>query len=45
MSPFSIVYRKIPDHLFDLAKLPIGKKFSSVVSVMAKQILDVQEEV
>ena len=41
MSPFSIVYKKVPYHLLDLAKLPIGEKFSSATSAMAEQILDV----
>ena len=45
MSPFAIVYRKVPYHLLNLAKLPIGEKFSSAGSVMAEQILDFQEEV
>jgi len=45
MSPFTIVYRKIPRHLLDLAKLPIGEKFNSVASVMTEQVLDVQESV
>jgi len=35
MSPFFIVYKKIPHHLLDLAKLPIG----------AEQVLDVQKSV
>ena len=45
MSPVSIVYRKVAHYLLDLAKLLIGEKFSSAASAMAKQILDVQEEV
>ena len=45
MSPFAIVYRRVPHHLLDLAKLPIGEKFRSATSAMAEQILDVQEEV
>jgi len=45
MSPFSIVYRKAPYHLLDLAKLPIGEKLSSAASVMAEQTIDVQNEV
>jgi len=45
MSPFSIVYRKVSHYLLDLAKLYIGEKFSNAASAMAKQILDVQEEV
>ena len=44
MSPFSIIYRKVHHHLLDLAKLSIREKFSSASSVMAEQILDVQEE-
>ena len=44
MSPFSIVYQKVPYHLLDLAKLPIGEKFSSAVSDMVEQIIDVQKE-
>ena len=35
MLPFSIVYKKVPHHLPDLAKLPIGEKFSAA-SVMAE---------
>jgi len=45
MSPFAIVYRKIPYHLLNWAKLTNGEKFSSATSVIAEQILDVQEEV
>ena len=45
LSPFIIVYWKVPHHLLDLANLPIWKKFSSAASTMAEQILDVQEEV
>jgi len=45
MSAFSIVYKKVPHHLLDLAKLPIREKFSNAASAMAKQIQDVQEEV
>jgi len=45
MSPFSIVYRKVPHHLLDLAKLLIGRKFNSATSTMTEQILDVEEEV
>ena len=45
MSPFAIVYRKVPYHLLDLTKLPIGEMFSSTTSAMSEQILDVQEEV
>ena len=43
--PFAIVYRKIPYHLLDLAKLPIEEKFSSAASVMVEQVIDVQEDV
>ena len=45
MSSFSIVYRKVPHHLLDLAKLPTGKKFSNAASAMAMQAIDVQKEV
>ena len=45
MSPFAIVYRKVPHRPLDLAKLPIGEKFGNAVSAMAEQVLDVQEEV
>jgi len=45
MSSFSIVYWKVPHHLLDLSKLPIGEKFCSAASVMAEQIIDVQKEV
>ena len=43
ISLFAFVYRKIPHHLLDLAKLSIGEKFSTAASVMAEQVLDVQE--
>ena len=45
MSHFSIVYLKVSHHLLDLAKLPIGEKFSSAVSVMVEQTINVQMEV
>jgi len=45
MSPFSVVYRKVPHHLLDLAKLPIGEKFSSASNTLAEQVLDVQKSV
>ena len=45
MSLFVIVHRKVPHHLLDLGKLPIGEKFSSAGFVMAEQIIYVQEEV
>ena len=45
MSPFSIVYRKVPHHLLNSAKLHIDEKFSSVSSVMTEQTIDVQKEV
>jgi len=45
MSPFAIVYKKVHRHLLELAKLPIGEKFSSAASAMTEQILDVQEEI
>ena len=45
MSPFAIIYRNVPHYLLDLAKLPIEERFSNAASVMAKQILDVQESV
>jgi len=45
MSSFSIVYRKVPHHLLDLAKLPTDKKFSNAASAMAMQAIDVQKEV
>ena len=45
MSPFAIVYKKIPHHLLDLAKLLIGEKFSSAASTMTEQVIDIQEEV
>ena len=44
MSPFSIVYRKVPHHLLDLAKVSIVQKFSNEASTMA-QVIDVQREV
>ena len=43
MSLFSIVYKKVPHHLLNLARLPIGEKFSSAANAMTEQILDVQE--
>ena len=45
MSPFAIVYRRVPHHPLDLAKLPIGEKFSNAANAMAEQVLDIQEEV
>jgi len=45
MSLFSIVYQKVPYHLLDLVKFPIGEKFSSAAGAMAEQIIDVQKEV
>ena len=45
MSLFFIGYRMVPHHLLKLAKLPIGKKFSSAVSTMVEQKIDVQKEV
>jgi len=41
MLPFSIVYQKVPHHLLDLDKLPIGEKFRNAASVMAEQAIDV----
>ena len=38
-SPFSIVYRKVPHHLLDFAKLSIGKKFSNAASDKAGQAI------
>ena len=38
MKPFVIIYRKVPHHLLDLAKLPIREKFSSAASAMAKLV-------
>ena len=45
MSPFYIVYRKVPHHLLDLANMPIGKKFSSATSALVEQVLDVQKSI
>ena len=45
MSPFSIVYRKVHHHFLDIAKLPIGEKFSSAASAMVEQTLYLQKEV
>ena len=45
MPPFAIIYRNVPHHLLNLAKLPIGEKFSSAASIMAGQVVDVQESV
>ena len=44
MSLFSIVYRKVPHHLLNLTKLPIGEKFSNTTSSMAEQAIDIQKE-
>ena len=45
VTPFSIVYRKVPHHLLDLTKLSVGKKFSNAASAMTKQAIDLQKEV
>jgi len=45
MLSFSIIYRKVPHHLLDLAKLLVREKINSIASAMAEQIIDVQEEV
>jgi len=45
MSPFAIVYRKVPNYLLDLAKLSMREKFSSAASAMVEQVLNVQESV
>ena len=45
MSPFSIVYQKVPQHLLNLAKLSIGEKFSNAASAMAEQDINVQKEI
>jgi len=45
ISPFAIIYRKIPHHLQYLTKLPIGEKFNGATSALTKQVLDVQESV
>jgi len=45
MSPFAIVYRKVPHHLLDIAKQSIGEKFSSAGIAITEQVIDVQEEV
>jgi len=42
MLPFSIVYRKVPHHLLDLAKLPISEKFSNAVSARAEQAIELK---
>jgi len=45
MSHFLIVYRKVPQHLLDLAKLPIVERLSNLDNAIAGQVLDVQESV
>jgi len=45
ISPFAIVYRRVPHLLLDLTKQPIGEKFSNAASILAEQVLDVQEQV
>ena len=45
MSPFSIVYLKVPHHLLNLAKLSIGGNFSNADSAMAEQAINVQKEI
>jgi len=45
ISPFSIVYQKVPHYLLYLAKLTIGNKFSSATSAVAEQTIDVQKKV
>ena len=45
MSHFLIVYRKVPQHLLDLAKPPIVERFSNLANAIAGQVLDVQESV
>jgi len=45
ISHFFIVYRKVPYHLLDLAKLSIDEKFSNAANVMAQQAIDAQKEV
>jgi len=45
MPLFVIVYKRVTHHLLDLTKLPIGEKFSNTASVMAEQVLDLQEQV
>jgi len=42
MSLFYIVYRKIPHHLLNLAKLSIDEKFSNAASVLVEEVIDVQ---
>ena len=45
MSPFTIIYRKVPHHLLDLAQLSIGEKFSNATNVMVEKEIDIQIEV
>ena len=45
MSPFSIIYQKVPHRLLDLGKLPIGEKFSNAAGAMTEQAIDVPKEV
>ena len=41
MSPFAVVYRKVPAHTVDLVALPTGSHNSIVASNLAKQHVDV----
>ena len=45
VSPLAILYRRVPHHSLDLAKLSIGEKFSHAACTMDEQVLDVQEHV
>ena len=45
ISPFLIVYRRVPHHLLNLTKLSTGEKFSNIASTIAEQVLDVHEKV
>ena len=45
MSPFAIVYHKVPHYPIVLVQLPIGEKFSNVASTFVEKVLCIQEQV
>ena len=46
LSPFAIVYRKIPPSSYRFSsQLPVGEKFSNSASTLAEQVLSVKEQV
>ncbi|KAM1350627.1 hypothetical protein ACFX15_004343 [Malus domestica] len=44
-SPFSLVYTSVPNHVVDLVKLPKTHEASIGVQHMAKNVMEVKEEV